>query len=409
MVTSTRRKSLLADARGSEIGKLRAWWSHRQGLDSAVQVASAASVLKQSGWARSVGGSSPYLTFFSRSGMSRETVDQAVASLAIHELPSARGCTYVVPAEDFSLALHLAKNAGPGEMRVAEKLGVTAKEIDKLCVAVQAALEKGPLDPDGIRQAAGKAVRSLGPEGQKKGLSSTLPVALGELQQNGEIRRVPVNGRLDQQRYKYCLWRPNPLQKVKVDSEAVLAQLAVRFFQWIAPTRLSDFQAFAGVSAKAIRSAVETLKLEAIFEADDGLLVPASLREEFECFKPAKDPNYHFVTALDSLLLLHRDLTLLIDNEDIEHPLLACKSGLLAMLPGPAIVDRGRVVGTWEYDTSTESIVYVSFVKQDSVLKKAIAAMEEYIRTQLGDVRTGSLDSPKSRAPRIEALRKANR
>jgi hypothetical protein len=33
--------------------------------------------------------------------------------------------------------------------------------------------------------------------------------------------------------------------------------------------------------------------------------------------------------------------------------------------------------------------------------------MEEFVRSQLGDARSFSLDSPKSRAPRVEALRKA--
>jgi hypothetical protein len=36
-------------------------------------------------------------------------------------------------------------------------------------------MEKGPLDPDGLREATGKAVRNLGPEGKKKGLTTTLP------------------------------------------------------------------------------------------------------------------------------------------------------------------------------------------------------------------------------------------
>jgi hypothetical protein len=104
-----------------------------------------------------------YLSLFSRAAISREAVDSAAANLEIHELPSARGCTYVVPAADFPLALYLAQNSSGGEMRTAEKLGVTAREIDKLCQAVLAALEKSPLDPDAIRAVAGKAVRSLGP------------------------------------------------------------------------------------------------------------------------------------------------------------------------------------------------------------------------------------------------------
>src|SRR5450631_199515 len=85
--------------------KLRAWWSHRQGLDGSQAGAAPAEVLERTGWARSVGGVGPYLTLFARAGTSRESADQAVASLRIHELPAARGCTYVVPASEFALAL----------------------------------------------------------------------------------------------------------------------------------------------------------------------------------------------------------------------------------------------------------------------------------------------------------------
>src|SRR5215470_315083 len=109
--------------------RIRAWWSHRQGLDGSLKGKTAAEVLEQSGWARSVGGVSPYLTLFSRAGISREAADAAAVKLEIHELPAARGCTYVLPAGDFALGLTVGQGFG-GEMKVAEKLGVTRKEID---------------------------------------------------------------------------------------------------------------------------------------------------------------------------------------------------------------------------------------------------------------------------------------
>ncbi len=393
-----------------KIEKLRAWWWHRQGLDGASKFKSAAAVLAQSGWARSVGGCSPYLTLFARAGISREAADWAVANLEIHELPSARACTYVVPAADYPLALLLAQETGSGDLRAAEKLGVTRKEIDALCKAVLAGLKKGPLAPDDIREAAGDAVRSLGPEGQKKGISSTLPLALGELQRAGEIRRISTNGRLDNQRYQYALWRPNPLSGAGLSKEELLPELARRFFDWIAPARLSDFQTFAGTSQKLANSAADSLKLEAISE-DSDLLLPAALKEQFENFKAPKDPCYRLVNGLDSLLLLRRDLSMLVDADDLSHPLIAAAAkgggGALAEFPSPAIVDRGRVVGLWEYDSEKEEIAYAVFGKTNPALKKAVAETEEYVRAQLGDARTFSLDSPKSRVPRIEALRKA--
>src|SRR4051812_25509759 len=242
--------------------QLRAWWFHRQGFDGRLQGQTAAKVLEETGWARSVGGVSPYLTLFSRGRVSREAADAAVAGLQIHELPSARGCTYIVPASDFAFALKAGAGFGDGDMKIALKLGVTEKEVAKLCDAVVKALAKGPLDPDEIRQATGSASRSLGEEGKKKGMTTTLPLALGKLQTAGEIRRVPVNGRLDQQRYRYCLWRPNPLQNFKMDPEEVATGLARRYFRWIGPATVSEFQWFSALSRKAAKAALEPLKLE---------------------------------------------------------------------------------------------------------------------------------------------------
>ena len=234
--------------------KLRAWWWRRQGLDGTLNGHPAAEVLQQSGWARSVGGAGPYLTLFARGNIARAAADQAVAQLQIHELPAARGCTYVVPANDFALALRVGQ-AFNGDLNTARKLGVTDTEIDKLCTAVVHALAPGPLDPEELRDATGGASRSLGPEGKKKGLTTTLPLALGKLQATGEIRRLPTNGRLDQQRYRYTLWRPNPLANFHLSAEEAYTELARRYFRWIGPATLAEFQWFSGLGVKAAKSA----------------------------------------------------------------------------------------------------------------------------------------------------------
>src|SRR5579884_375639 len=145
--------------------KLRAWWWHKQGLDGSFAGKSAPDVLSRAGWARSMGGVGPYLTLFSRAGLSREAVDQAAANLEIHELPSARGCTYVLPAEHFALGLKIGQAFAAAEMKTAAKLGVTEAEIDKLCDAVMSALKLAPLEPEQIRDCAGGAARNLGAEG----------------------------------------------------------------------------------------------------------------------------------------------------------------------------------------------------------------------------------------------------
>jgi DNA glycosylase AlkZ-like len=388
---------------------IRAWWSNRQGLDGTLRGKSAAEVLEQSGWARSVGGVGPYLTLFSRAGINREDSDEAVAHLEIHELPSARGCTYVVPAADFPLALRVGQEFGEGEMKVARKLGVTDREIDRLCDAVVKALAKGPLDPEQIREATGGAARNLGPEGKKKGMITTLPLALGRLQSLGEIRRIPGTGRLDQQRYQYALWRPNPLSRFKLAPAEAYMELAQRFFRWIGPATLEEFQWFSGLGVKASKSAVEPLKLVALENGSDRRMLPED-RDRLLAFKPPAKPQYSLVSSLDAISALRRDVKGLLDSKDwnrrvfIDNSMKAASG--LTDLPNHAILDRGRLVGLWEYDTATQSIVWSSFGIKDKTLNAAVEHTENYIRVQLGDARSFSLDSPKSRVPRIEALRK---
>lgn len=383
--------------------KLRAWWSHRQALDGRLAGAAPAVVLEQTGWARSVGGVGPYFTLLARAGTSRQAADQAVANLEIHELPAARGCTYVVPASDFALALKAGEVLACGEMKVAAKLGVTEKEVDKLCDAVLGALAKGPLDPEEIREATGKASRNLGEEGKKKGLTTTLPLALGRLQACGDIRRVPMNGRLDQQRYRYTLWRPNPAAKFKMSPEQIQTELARRFFTWAGPATVAEFQTFSALGVKVSKAALERLKL-VVFDGER-LMLPEH-REELEAFQIPKQAQYALVSSIDGINLLRRGLETVVDAADLNHKLLKGVGASVLDLPSHGIYDRGRLVGLWEYDPAAEKIAWMSFIPKNQDLAKAVDRTESYVRDQLGDARSFSLDSPKSRMPRIEELRR---
>jgi len=154
---------------------------------------------------------------------------------------------------------------------------------------------------------------------------------------------------------------------------------------------------------------MEPLKLESV--GDAGFLLP-EYRDRFEAFQVPKQAQYVLTASLDGLSLLRRDLKSLADEADLKRKVYGDKGlialGTVADLPSHAIFDRGRLVGLWEYDTATESIAWMSFVPKNKDLTAAVARMEEYVRGDLGDARSFSLDSPKSRAPRIEALRKGS-
>lgn len=392
---------------GMDMVKSRAWWFRRQGLAHGLDGTAPAEVLRGTGWARTVGGSNPYLTLFARAGVDRSTADRAVAALEICELPSARGCTYLLPAEDFALGLAAGAGAPRGELAAAVKhLDVTEAEIDRLAEAVLEAVTEAdaPLQPQDLRARLGDTVRSLGEAGRKRGISSTLPLALGQLQSAGELRRVPVDGRLDHQRYGYTRWIPSPLAGADLDPGHVAAELARRYFAWAGPATLAHFRWFSGLGAAVAKRAVAAIDLT---DLGDGQLLPTDLAAEFEDFTTPADPEYALVGWIDGSHLLHRELGRLLDPADADRPSPTEPSKRLGDLKDPPcqlILDRGRIVGLWEFDPVTGKIVSRLFVPEDEGLRAVIAETERFVVEQLGDARGSVLDSPKSRSAAVAAL-----
>ena len=124
---------------------------------------------------------------------------------------------------------------------------------------------------------------------------------------------------------------------------------------------------------------------------------------------PPKKPAYALVAGIDALLLLRRDVASLVDATDARAPVPGEKLqvGGVTDLTDHAIVDRGRLVGLWQYDVDAGEVVTWLFGggPPDKALRETIERTGAYIRDDLGDARSFSLDSPKSRAPRIAALR----
>lgn len=406
-----------------DFAKLRAWWFARQGLDGSLDGASPGAILERAGWARTVGGSNPYLTLFSRSGTSKQEAEDAAARREIYELPSARGCTYILPQADFALGLKVGeKFGGATEIATARKLGVPDSEIEGLCEKVLLALGGETLDPKALKDRLGDAVRNLGEEGKKRGLTTTLPVALGLLQKDGRIIRVPIGGRLDGQRYAYTAWPDSPARSFDLDLEQAYALLAQRFFTWIGPARIEEFQWFSGLGVGASKAAITDLGLAPIADDSDFLALPEDA-DAFRRFKGCGEPAYALVSSLDSLVLLRRSLKDHVEASDGEREVFAEKGlryiGHLLDLPSNAVLDRGRLIGLWEFDPFEQEVAVqlwaetaqdqtgkrVPREKAPASLRAKIDATEAFVRDQLGDARSFSLDSPEGRKPLLAALR----
>jgi hypothetical protein len=133
--------------------------------------------------------------------------------------------------------------------------------------------------------------------------------------------------------------------------------------------------------------------------------------EALHRFKLSKETLYALVGPLDSMVLLRRDLSQLMSPDTAKQKVYAekgyCDMGGMSDLPSNAILKNGEVVGLWEYDPASAAIAWMPFSKPDTAMKQAVAQMEAFVRDQLGDSRSFSLDSPNSRIPKINALRKA--
>jgi hypothetical protein len=131
----------------------------------------------------------------------------------------------------------------------------------------------------------------------------------------------------------------------------------------------------------------------------------------FTAFEAATTPRYALVSSLDPITANRREMRSLIDDRDRKRAVMVDATskplGGLADLPSHAILDRGQIIGLWEFDPDSATIVWATFGrKKDARLVAAVEETEAYVRDQLGDARAFSLDSPKSRAARINSLRR---
>lgn len=383
--------------------RLRAWAWHKQGLDGSLAGCTAEQVFARAGWARSVGGANPYLTLFARAGTRREQVDADILARRILELPTARGCTYVLGRDDFAWALRLGLDAAESTFKVVGRLGVDRGEITLLEEQVLHTLAEAavPMDPRQIKEELGESVRNLGEEGKKKGATTTLPTALGILQSQGRIRRVPANGRLDQQRYAYELWNlpPSPL-----DDDQARTELVRRYLGWTGGATFKQsqwFTAFTVAQSKAALAAAGAV--EVATGAGEMLWMLPDDVEQLAAFQEPDEEQIQLLAGTDSIALLRRNAADLLAEED-RHTNALGSLALQADLPDHPIFDRGRIIGLWQYDPGQQRIVPWVFHGPTPAVTRRIAEVEDWIREDLGDFRAFSLDSPASRQKRIDNL-----
>ena len=165
---------------------VRAWTVRSKDKSSAEEV------LDRAGWARSVGGVSPYLTLFSRAGITREQADSDAAKL--EDLRTAERSRLHLCSPRFGLRLGARRRARLHRRNKDSRQAGRHRKRNRQALRRRGrgARERLRSIPTGCARPPVKLVRNLGEEGKKKGLTTTLPVAL---EKAAGLRRHPPRSR----------------------------------------------------------------------------------------------------------------------------------------------------------------------------------------------------------------------
>ena len=246
---------------------------------------------------------------------------RAAAKLEIHELPAARGCTYVAARARLRARRSRSASAfGDAEMKTAAKLGVTEKEIDEARRRRAGRARRRAARSRRHQAGAGKAVRNLGEEGKKKGMITTLPLALGRLQSArrdspGADRRAARSAAVQVRALV-----AESAREIEARSERRRAHASLRgdSFGWVGPATMKEFQWFSGLGVKAAKDAVAPLELAPIEPGSDRLLLAGGRRRRSRSSLAPSEPQYALVSSLDSISAARRDVSTLVDEKDRE-------------------------------------------------------------------------------------------
>lgn len=395
-----------------ERARLRSWWLRRQCLTSETRPRTIEACVRQTGWLPTAGGPGAYLSVRARMpGVSRDAIDRAaIDGKPLVEVPGAHARPpMLVPRDEMALALRLHRAVFQRHIAPLVRSGdIDPAAVQRLGSAVVRALEEGPLSSADIRK-----VLKRDDEG------ATLTGALIDLSLRGIIRRFPADARIDSPKYLYEWLHPDdrPDLEGEGDAAAVTRHLAGRFLRWHGPATLDELGAWAELTKKAARTALDALGAEPVRVAGwagEAWLLPGDARL-WRAFGEAAPLEARFLPYRDPFVSARRGPAILTEHPDA--PVLDRNTRLsrLADVTGlhhHVIVYGAELIGAWEYDPDDRAVVTRVWSTGRHVTQRVAEAAREterFIRNELGDARLAAVDPPAARARRLAFCRDAGR
>lgn len=382
--------------------------------------------IERTGFVRTLGGVDVYLAVRARvPGLRRGDLDAAAARGEVQVVPAVRGCIYLVAHSHAALALRVADLLSRSRFeRERIKAGIRPGELEDVGQAVIEALGNGPLTTAALRKRLPDGtVRSLGDAGKKVGLSSTLPPALRVLELAGQIERTLEGGRLDTERYLWRLPRSNPFDSAALaeDPSELYARLAEIFFRAAGVAGLKDFTAWAGISQRDAKAAMQRVPLVPV--SVDGMSEPGfvleALRAQVENAAGATAAGAagaaHMLPFEDNLVALHGGPALLVDPAHHATEVPTWGKSRSKTLGGArhvfmrSVVAEGRMVGFWEYDLDTGAVIFACFDRIAAATRKRLdalaAELSRFLTEDMGHGRSFPMDTDDSLRKRAAFVR----
>ena len=190
---------------------------------------------------------------------------------------------------------------------------------------------------------------------------------------------MPTNGRLDQQRYQYVTGRQTRSRVPRV-ADAAFTELARRFFRWVGPATLGRVPVVRRARRQDDEAGGRAAGTGPAAPGSDRLLLP----DRCGGVQGVRGPDDAAVLAGEQPRSDRGEPARsqsLIDPKDRERDVMvdaATKSVGRARGPAqPCDLDRGQIIGLWEYDVDSNAIVWATF---GWTKDKALAAAVEETR-----------------------------
>ena len=400
--TSTSR--LVSDS----VGRLRAWWLHRQGLTPATAPKTIEACVWQAGWLPTSGSTGVYLSIRARMpDASREAIDRAaIDGASLIDVPGAHARPWVlVPRSEMALALrlhsatfqkHVAPSFASGRISEGALRGVAA-QVCRL-------LDEGPLQSSEIRNSI-----------THPDAGEFLVGALVDLAVRGIVRRFPVDGRLDSSKYMYELKHPDdrPDLDAEGDAPAVVVKATEHFLRCHGPATLEEITWWGELTKGAARKALATLGAEPLAVpgwAKEAWLLPRDM-SGWRSFRGEAGDRVVLLPYRDPFVHVRRGPAILARSAGapvLDGSLKRARIADVASLNHHTILSGAEVVGVWDYDSTVETVL-TRLWDSDARLRRrvadAAAETTRFIRQQLGDAKLSAVDPPAQRAKRVAFCR----